>query len=94
MTREPHGLPGHINIYVRDHDSPITARGRHDRVIAFLPDVDGLFMRIDHCHGLGMPTPAEMLTAARRDQGIRGRWTLDRIEAGDRCSYVYFRRCA
>ena len=77
----PHGEPGHLNIYTRDQDSVITAHGAHYRVVAFLPDADGLYCRVDHKHGPRMPTPSEVLAVARKDQNIRGRWTLARTEA-------------
>ena len=78
MKREPHGEPGHVNIYTRDHDSVITAHGQHDRVVAFLPQGDGLYIRVDHKWNLGEPTEAQILAVARKDQGVKGKWKLDR----------------
>lgn len=72
-------LEGHLNVYVRDHDSVVTGFGKHDRVVCFQPQGDTLYMRIDHKWGLGMPTEAEMLEVARKDQELRGRWKLKEI---------------
>ena len=54
IEREPHGKQGHLNTYTRDHDSVVTAFGKHDRVVAFLPNKDGLMCRVDHKWGLGI----------------------------------------
>lgn len=75
-----HGNAGHINTIVRDQDSVITGYGKHARVIAFLPDHEGLYCRVDMVWGLRQPTIEEVLTVARKDQGIKGNWVLDRIE--------------
>lgn len=77
-NRDPHGEKGHVNVFIRDHDSVITAYGQHDRVVAFLPDAEGLYARVDHEWNLGRPTADQVLTVARKDQGVKGRWTLDR----------------
>lgn len=86
--------PGHLNVLIRDHDSAVTGFGKHDRVVAFDPRGNELFMRVDHKWGLGMPTSSQMLQAARLDNGLRGRWTLERIEPRDdgRVTYVFFTR--
>ncbi len=76
MERTPHGEAGHLNIFTRDQDSVITGRGKHARVIAFGPSGEELYMRVDMLWGLRMPTEREMLTAARKDQGLTGRWKL------------------
>lgn len=61
----PHGRPGHLNTYLLDQHSASTGRGAHYRVVAFLPNADGLYCRVDHKHGQRMPTDAEILRAAR-----------------------------
>jgi len=71
---------GHLNVLTPDHKSVVTAHGKHDRVVCFLPQGDELYMRVDLKWGLGMPTPAQMMDVARKDQGVRGRWTFDRME--------------
>lgn len=97
MKRELHGEPGHLNVAIRDHDSVITAKGKHARVVAFLPTGSELYARVDMVWpGLREPTPAEILTVARKDQDVRGRWTLDRTarwqnRGTDRID-VYFKR--
>lgn len=78
---QEHGEAGHVNVLVRDHDSVITGYGQHDRVMAFLPDASGCYVRIDHKWNLGMPTPKQILKVMREDQGIRGKWREDRREA-------------
>jgi hypothetical protein len=91
---QPHGEQGHLNILLRDHQSAVTGYGAHDRVVAFLPNADGLYMRVDHKWGLGMPTVDQMLKVARDDQDVRGRWVLDRMDRYDdgRATDVYFKR--
>lgn len=69
---------GHLNVLVRDHDSVVTAFGKHDRVVAFSPDAEGLYARVDHKWGLGHPTPEQVLTVARKTEDVRGRWKFDR----------------
>lgn len=91
------GHIGHLNRLVRDHDHVVTAFGKHDRVVCCLPDAEGLYMRIDHKWGLGMPTEKQMLTVARKNQGVRGRWKLKSIVPwigfeGKECSDVLFER--
>lgn len=80
MKRQPHGEEGHCNIFERDHDSVITGRGDHDRVVAFQPgyceevQAVAIYVRIDHKWGLGMPTDRQVILAFKKDQGIRGGW--------------------
>lgn len=83
MKNEPHGERGHINIFTRDHDSVITSYGKHDRVVAFLPQGNELYIRVDHHWQLGEPTHAQILGVARKDQDIKGRWTFDRADRWD-----------
>lgn len=90
----PHGEEGHLNICKRDQDTAATGNGRHFRVVAFLPDAEGLYCRVDHKHGARMPTPDEVLLAARKTQGIKGRWRHDRDvpHSCGRSTDVYFAR--
>ena len=67
---------GHFNTLTKDQDSIVTHYGKHFRVLACLPDHEGLYCRVDHCHGERMPTSDEVLFVARKDQGVKGRWTL------------------
>lgn len=93
-TYEEHHEPGHLNIYTRDHDSVVTNYGKHDRVVAFLPDADGLYIRVDHRWNLGEPTVAQILEVARKDQGIKGRWSLrlaDKWDDGSSTDYHFDR---
>lgn len=89
-----HNEKGHLNIFKRDHESVITGLGKHDRVVAFLPNHEGLYVRVDHLWKLGCPTPKEILKAAKADQGIGGKWVLDKCEHwedGSSTDY-YFKR--
>jgi len=92
--RNEHGQPGHLNIYQLDQDSVITGFGKHHRVIAFLPDAEGLHVRVDHKHGPRVPTESEVLAVARKDQGGNGRWNLaDSVTSDDgRCTWLRFDR--
>ncbi len=85
---------GHLNVLTPDHQSVVTAHGKHDRVVCFLPQGDELYMRVDLKWGLGMPTTAQMMDVARKDQGVRGRWVFDRVEEwyNGQCVDVYFKR--
>ena len=81
MRTLEHGEQGHLNIYERDHDSVVTGKGKHDRVVAFLPgyseevDAIAIYVRIDHKWSLGMPSDKQVIAAFKQDQGIKGRWT-------------------
>ncbi|MNC58125.1 hypothetical protein D3C75_1078340 [compost metagenome] len=89
-----HNEKGHLNIFKRDHDSVITGFGKHDRVVAFLPNPEGLYIRVDHLWKLGNPSHEEILKAAKKDQGIGGKWVLDKCEPWDDGSSTdyYFKR--
>ena len=94
MTDQPHGERGHLNIFTRDHDSVVTNYGQHDRVVAFLPGPVELYIRIDHHWNLGEPTHAQILDVARKDQGVKGRWTFaraDRWDDGSSTDYFFTR---
>jgi hypothetical protein len=67
---------GHFNTQTDDQDSIVTHHGEHFRVLATLPDHEGLYCRVDHCHGKRIPTVDEILDVARKDQGVHGKWTL------------------
>lgn len=75
-----HGKFGHFNTKVLDHDSVVTAKGKHDRVCAHVPRSTVETFRIDHVWGLGMPTEKEILAVARKDQGLRGKWEMIELE--------------
>lgn len=87
---------GHLNVLTPDHQSVVTAHGKHDRVVCCLPKGDEMYMRVDLKWGLGMPTPAQMLTVARKIQGVAGRWGIERMERyqghNGECVDVYFKR--
>lgn len=82
MEKVPHNKTGHANIYKLDQESVITAYGKHDRVIAFLPMFEPeygktcLYCRVDTHHKLGVPSDQQVLTVARKDQGVKGRYRL------------------
>jgi len=73
-----HGLFGHLNVFTPDHKRKVTAYGKHDRVVVFHPDSEGLYCRVDHIWSLREPTEAEILAVARSGDGcnLRGRWKL------------------
>jgi hypothetical protein len=73
--RMPHGVPGQINGYTLDRDSVITGYGKHYRVLGVHPSGDTLEIRVDHTGGPRMPTVAEVLAVARKDQYLRGEWS-------------------
>jgi len=74
--KKEHNESGHINIYTKDQDSHITGYGKHERVIAFIPDAEGLYCRIDLCWGLPIPSEKDVLKVARSNAGAMGRWKL------------------
>lgn len=75
---EEHGEKGHLNAFTRDHDSVVTAFGKHARVVAALPDHEGLYARVDlRWPELREPTAAEVLEVARKHQGVKGKWVVD-----------------
>lgn len=84
-----HPHQGHLNIYVKDHDSVITNYGKHDRVVCFQPSFDSefgcitMYCRVDHKWGLGEPAEQEILMVARKDQNIKGKFKLAKMEKWD-----------
>ncbi len=78
-----HGLFGHLNLLTPDHESAVTGYGKHDTVVAYLPDHNGLYCLVLHRWNLGMPTPEQVLEVARKDQGIRGKWLFSHCEKWD-----------
>lgn len=83
---ETHGREGHLNVVVPDEKDVVTGFGKHARVVAFHPDNEGLYVRVDRASkvkavddkypSLPDPTIAQIVDVARRDQGIRGKWKL------------------
>ena len=71
---------GHLNIKIKDHDSCVTGKGIHDRVVACLPgyceevNTIAVYVRIDHKWDLGMPSDAQVIKAFKKDQFISGGW--------------------
>lgn len=99
-----HGKGGHLNTMVLDQDDVVTSFGRHARVVAFLPNHEGLYVRVDRPSrarrwdsqypNLPDPTIQEILEVARKDQGIRGKWKLRSAEEwsdGDSIDYHFDR---
>jgi hypothetical protein len=78
-SKHPHGQKGHVNAYTLDEQSHITGHGRHARVIAFMPDHEGLYCRVDMTPNLREPTIDEIMTVARKDADVKGRWTLKTV---------------
>lgn len=80
-----HGKFGHLNVLKLDHESDCTAKGKHDRVVAFCPDGGRLYCRVDHVWGLGMPSPAQVLRAAKKCNGSyqRGKWVLEGLQTSE-----------
>lgn len=61
MQKEPHGIKGHLNIFVKDHDSFVTGNGVHSRVIVCEPSHGEIYCRVDHVHDdLRSPTDTEI----------------------------------
>lgn len=93
---------GHLNVITNDQDSVITGYGKHARVVAFHPDREGLYVRVDrpsrirdrgdHTYpDLPDPTEQQILTVARKDQGLKGKWKLrSRTEWPDGLSIDYY----
>ena len=71
-----------INTLNPDIKSVITAFGKHNRVVAFQPGYDSefecvtLYARVDHVNELRNPDEKEILTVARKDQDVKGRFKL------------------
>lgn len=99
-----HGREGHLNVITPDENDVVTGYGKHARVVAFHPDHEGLYARIDRSRKIQRtdpkyptlpdPTPRQVLAVARKDQGIKGRWKLRSWEewpSGDSID-VYFDR--
>ena len=88
-----HGKYGHLNLLILDHDDVVTGFGAHDRVVVFCPDAEGLYCRVDHLWGLGMPTPDQVLKVAKAwPNNLKGKWELDAIVKGEKSTDFYFKR--
>ena len=91
---------GDLNIYTRDIDSIVTGFGIHQRVVACQPGFDPdynrtvLCCRVDRVNSLPDPDIKQILTVARKDQGVKGKFKMiDRFEWDNarRITY-YFKR--
>lgn len=91
--KQRHFKDGHLNAYTLDQDSYITGKGKHYRVVAFIPDRrDGLYCRIDHKHGDRMPTDREVLDVAERANDAKyGRLKCYKRETINTSTDMYFR---
>ena len=76
MTIEPHNQKGHLNIYVLDQNAVYTGYGKHSRVLAFQPDSEGMYCRVDIKHNLPEPSLGQIKKVAKEHQGIKGVWEL------------------
>lgn len=96
-----HGRAGHLNVVTPDEADVVTGFGKHARVVAFHPDHDGLYIRVDlpkHIQtndptypNLPEPTLRQILSVARKDKGLRGRWRLCSREVWDCGGRIDFR---
>ena len=77
-----HGKFGHLNVKKMDHNSVITGFGKHNRVVAFCPNHEGLYCRVDRVWELRDPTEKEIIKVART-QGAKGKWQLSKKEEYD-----------
>lgn len=74
-----HGQAGHLNYATLDQDSHVTGHGKHERVVATIPDHNGLYCRVDLKWGLPIPTDKQILKVARYYGDAKGRW--ERVSA-------------
>lgn len=76
-----------LNVGTPDVKSVVTAFGKHNRVVAFLPGFDSsfsrvtLYARVDHVNGLRDPEEKEILAVARKHQGVKGKYKLLNIRS-------------
>lgn len=82
----------HLNTMIRDHDRVVTGFGSHDRVVAFFPDSEGLYCRVDHVWNLGTPSASEILAVAKSENGTSGKWVLSKVvpHANGKSTDYYF----
>lgn len=57
-ARVPHGEEGHLNIYVRDHDSAVTGFGEHNRLVV-MAEPDGSMVSAREDYKWGLPETTE-----------------------------------
>jgi hypothetical protein len=92
--KQEHFEKGHLNIYTKDQDSFVTGYGKHARVVAFIPDTEGLYCRIDYVWGLSVPSEKEILKVAKHYGDARGSWKLkswkEYENSGTKRADVYF----
>ena len=75
-----HGKYGHLNVLKIDHESSCTAYGKHDRIVAFCPEGDTGYARIDHVWGLGIPNDTAVIKHFKKHNNIRGNWIVTKRE--------------
>jgi hypothetical protein len=76
-----HHLQGHFNTRTPDWESHVTSYGKHARVMATIPNHEGLYCRVDMVWGLREPTEKEVLKVAKHYGDAKGRWKLRSREA-------------
>jgi hypothetical protein len=74
--KQEHFEKGNLNICTKDQDSFVTGYGKHARVVAFIPDSEGLYCRVDYVCGLPAPSDKEILKVAKYYGEVRGGWKL------------------
>jgi len=86
-----------LNIYTRDIDSVVTGFDNHQRVVACQPGFDSdynktvLYCRVDRVNSLPDPDIKQILTVARKDQSVKGKFKiLDRIEWNNNKNIDYY----
>jgi len=88
---------GDLNIYTRDINSVVTGFGNHQRVVAYQPGFDQdynktvLYCRVDRVNGLPDPGIKQILTVARKDQNIKGKFKMiDKLEWNNNKNIDYY----
>jgi len=74
-----HGCYGHINVLNLDQESSCTGYGEHNRVVAFCPEGNTMYARIDRVWNLNDPTDAQIIKTCRAQNVIddmRGKWRV------------------
>jgi hypothetical protein len=78
QLKDGHGIADQLNAHILDVEDACTGYGQHERVVACCPDAEGLYCRVDVRYSLPIPTPEQVLKAAKARNGKyqRGKWTL------------------
>ena len=80
---QPHNQKGHFNTYRLDHNSVVTGKGKHDRVMACCPEGNEAYARVDTKWKLGFPTDKQIIKVFKEVNNVKGKWRVKLVDNYD-----------